>query len=328
MTRAALAASCLALTAAACLDPLSSDELDPTGVFGPAEGTPAMQPHVEDNPDLARNVEQFPRSVAYLKGYADGRKVDYWNVPGAIEDFVVPMFIVVDRKANNAMGRPIIDVLPGDRGYSPWWRRVLVYTTDKYNGERIWSREGVDLAVRMGLLEAPVPTTDVVDCPVVQRDTVVPVSATDTATLTFAWYRNQRVSWVEFKQPVQVPLDVRAMPKYPVYIFQRIDQPSPIYEFLTGVDADGDGRLINSNNVFAADVGRPRYSHLWYVTFVRTVSGYPSIDNTRTATVGIDSEAEIVDPETGAIRSSSVLAVQEVETALVNCPIQSPGGGL
>lgn len=307
-----------------CLDPLVSDDLDPNRIFGDGNIPFEEIPHVEADEAHAERAAFFVGETAYLRGYADGRRVWYWNIGGPNTDFIVPMYILVDAEGNET-GRWIFDALPGDGGYSPWWRKFKVRTTASYAGEKIWSRAAIDLGVRQGILESPEETTEVYNFPIVSRFTRTAIQDGLTVGTSTAWYRNQRVSFVEFTEVKQVPLGTTEFPKYPVYLLQRINEASFIYEFATGVDIDGDGRLINSNNIFAGDVDSSRYSPLWYVAVARVPGDYVSVE-TSTA-VELDRESDLWLDEARS-RPADGITIQLMRSALVNCPIQRTKGSL
>lgn len=325
-TRTASLLAALGLASmAGCLDPLVDDEVSPARLFGDPDVDPAAVRHVEDDPAHAAKVAAFATSVAYLRGFADGAPINYWNVDGPQSDLIAPAYVLVDAMGR-AIERPVIDVIPGDTGYTPWWRKVEVRVTERYAGERLWSRDAIEAAVRAGLVEEPRPTEDVLNCPVILRDARVPVSDTETVEPVWVWYRGQRVHWVDFGDPEQVPITEKRMPAEPVYLLQRINEGHLLYEFVVGFDLDGDDRLVSSNNIFASGPGGPRYSPLWYVVLVRTTADYLSIDGDQG--VGLTAEAQFYDPERDQVISSNVLSLIPVPNLLVNCPIQRVEGSL
>lgn len=307
-----------------CLEPLVDDAIDPRRVFGDPELELAQIPHVEEDPAHAARAEHFATETAYLRGYAGGRRIWYWNVPGPNVDFIVPMYILVDR-AGNETGRWIFDALPGDGGYSPWWRKFTVRVTERYEGQKIWSREAIDLGVELGLLEPPEPTPYVYDYPIVSRYTRTAVDDGVFVGTSTAWYRNQRVSFIDFEEATWVSQGVTTFPKFPVYLLQRINEPAPIYEYATGVDLNGDGRLIDSNNIFAGGLDEERYSPLWYVASARVPATYRSIETGVDVDFARESDlyqdAERRQPAAG-------VSIQLDRERLVNCPIQREKGSL
>lgn len=334
----------IATAQVACLDPLVDDDIDPSIVFDAPTSTLDNARHVEANPEFASKVAQFPTSIQYLKGFSEGQPVWYWNVPGPVASFVVDLYVVV--KDGEPIGAPIIDAIPGDGGYSPWWRKVIVKTTATYADEKIHSRDAIDLGVRLGILESPAPTNEIINCPVVKAglefDTGDP---NKKGTTSGAWYRNHRVDWVRFSGLTVLPTDANVMLVYPVYVFQRSSEPFPIYELVSGVDEDRDTVLDNSNNVFAAtnlddrNEGR-RYSPLWNGVLIKTTADYPSIDTAADPSdgrpVGLTGEDQFIDV---AAMESIRADVQFTSTStdrpvvskadlglLINCPIQRARG--
>ena len=318
------------LLVAGCLDPQVGDEIDPSRVFGNPNLLPEQLPHVEDDPELAARVDRFPTQVPYVRGFANGRAIWYWRVPPPNADFIVPLYIILDRDGT-PIDRPIIDLLPGDTGYSPWWRVVTLTVTEQYAGERIYSRDAVDLGVRLGLLEDPVVTDTVVTCPVVRSDVRIQVDSDGTTVEpTFAIYRNQRVSWVQFESDISVPSTDRRMPLRPFYVFQRIDQPHRLFELEAGFDLNGDGAIDASNNIFQFDITETGYTPLWYPILVRTVPDFVSIDTASTAAdLEFTDDEDFVGPVYNVITSDRVVPpIVEMREQLDNCPIQRERGRL
>lgn len=317
-------AAAAAIPAIGCLDP-ADETIDLSRRFGPAGVAPADAPHVEDDALLADNVDNFATKVSYLNGYSQGEPVNFWRIDGPNPSFIAPMYQVVG--ADGPIGRPIIDVLPGETGYTPWWREIHVRTTAKYAGEKIWSRDAIDAGISAGILEAPVEQAIVKNCPVILRGARIPVDVDQTVEPTWGWYRNQRVSWVDFTDRIPLEVGLRAMPSFPVYVLQRIDSADPLYEFQTRNDLNHDGDLDDSNNIFGKKPGQEGYSPLWYTDYVRVVADYPSIDTGDT--VGLTAENQFLDPA-GVIISPLVVrnGITEARDVLVNCPIQRVKGGL
>lgn len=324
--KSAFIASLLLAPTVGCLE--APDESVPLSRFvGPAGFDIADAPLLEAAGAPGVDPAAFTSAVARLRGFADHRALTYWNADGANSDLLAPAYFVEDA-GGAKVGNPIIDAAPGEGGYTPWWRKVVVKTTDRYAGEVIWSRDALEAAVQAGLLSEPVATTEIVSAPVALEGTEVTLddAGAETARATPIWYRGHRAHWIRFSSSIELPVEVRKMPVYPVYILQRIDEAAPLYEFLSGVDVDGDDRLDNSNNIFAGDVGQDRYSPLWEAKLVRVKRGFPSID-TSSAAVGLSAEADFIDAD-GAVSSDLVVGEPQPLGLLVNCPIQPAGGGL
>lgn len=314
---AALAAAGIA---AGCLGP--PDESVPIErLLGPPGTSILDAPRLEAVAPPGLDRSQMARRVAYLRGYADGEPVWYWNVDGANARFIAPVYRLVD-DAGELVGAPIIDTIPGDTGYTPWWRIHVVRTTAEYAGERIDSREAIDVAVQAGLLLEPRATNRVVNCPVVDAEAITIDPGRTELEVAPVWYRGLRATWILFPGETIVPTSERSMPIFPVYVLQRIDEALPLYEFITGVDVDGDARLVNSNNVFANGIGGLRYSPLWEAVLVRVSADTPSIDTSTTADLTIlRSEQDLWNPD-GSEKAPFVLTQPQDLGLLVNCPIE------
>ncbi len=311
------------LALSGCLEPLVDDTIPPERLFGAPSLDPARAPDVESTPALAGLLPSFTRSVAYLRGWADGEEVRYWNVDGDNSNVIAPYYQLEDREGQ-PLDRPVIDVLPGEPGYTPWWRRVRVRVTERYLGQKLWSREAIVAAEEAGLVETPEPTEQVVNGPVSLAAVRVPLGDGDRAAAPEPiWYRGQRAHWLRFRDEHRVPVDSQVMPAFPVHVLQRIDEGAPLYEFVTGVDLDGDAVLDHSNNVFAGGLDQPRYSPLWFVSLVRTKADYRSVEGG--ARPELTGEDEFMDA-TGRVASERVVSITPLPNLLVNCPIQRRRG--
>ncbi len=309
---------------AGCLEP-SPEEVLPFDVF---VGDDVDAPAFSELPDFESRVDQFTQRIDYLRGFAEGRPIWYWNVDGANSRVIAPALFIVDESGERRQA-PIIDSLPGDLGYSPWWRVIEYQVTSAWNGEVFTSRASVDAGARAGLLEGPVETSEVLNAPVSLPEVTADDGMQISVRTSTVWYRGAVGRWVPFNQDFRLPTGVRQMPTLPKYIFQRIDEALPIYEFIAGVDLNGDNELNDSNNVFAVDVTSDDYTPLWFAASVRTTPDYESIDTSPIdRAVGLSAEAEFFDRGTSRVLSSQVVSVELDEDRLVNCPIQTVVGEL
>lgn len=307
------------ISGAACLE--AADESIPLENLIAPPGTRIEDAPALETADLPQvDLSLFTTFAANLRAYADGEAVRYWNLDGANARFIAPLYVLQDDRGA-VLQRPIIDAVPGDAGYSPWWRVHILRTTDAYNGEVISSRAGVDAAVQAGLLLPAQATRRIVNCPLVVPSAFSQSPGSPTLDITTVWYRGYQAHWLEFDEEFLVEVNQRTMPIYPVYILQRINEGAPLYEFLTGVDIDGDAVLDNSNNIFASDLGGLRYSPLWEAHIVRVSADFPSIDTSSTADLaGLRAEQDLFDPD-GSGKAPYVLTGSTSLGLLVNCPI-------
>ena len=106
-----------------------------------------------------------------LKTGIDGTR--YWDF-GETVNFAVPVYLIGDQidgvfqredYDGTRLHNSIVDLIPGEPGYSPFWVVNQVWTTEKYNGELITSVEGMFAAIEAGLLDAPRIQDFAVNCP-------------------------------------------------------------------------------------------------------------------------------------------------------------------
>lgn len=286
-----LAAVLLALPS--CLDPLTSDTVGRPELILPP-GTEVLD--LEDNPDLAERIEkedaiEGPVVKAHV-GFLNGQSVRYWDF-GPASPLPITLYNIVREDPQGffqAGGRhwmpveeahPIIDKVPGDAGYSPWWTITLLPVTDAYDGEVIVSFDAVNEAIRQGLLQPPLMTGLVVNCPVIADDiTLERTPGEPPEEPTTAYYRGTKVYYFGFGA---FPANGPEVPVSTVYQIQR-EGGEPLSEPLRGVDMTGDGDLFDTNDVFALGPGGSGYSGMARLVDVVVTADTKAIDTNRDET--------------------------------------------
>jgi plastocyanin len=140
----------------------------------------------------------------------------------------------------------IIDVVPGDAGYSDLWNINMVTAPSDYVAETLKSAADV---MSSGY---PVQPTDIlVNCPIVP-----PGSTTETGTtLTQGWYEGQKVYYFDYGP--------------------NPDTTAPIYALITGMDAQGNPQFVEGqHNIIDVVPGDEGYSAFWLVNLVTVPSDY------------------------------------------------------
>ena len=140
----------------------------------------------------------------------------------------------------------VIDVVPGDDGYSDLWEVHLVVVPDGYEPDSIKSREEVEAAG----YEEMVPGL-FVNCPVVAEGTTLEGGE----ELVQGWYKGDPVFYPDFggNPPAAVP----------------------IWAFITGMDADGNPQFVDGqHNIIDTVPGDTGYSAFWRVNLVTVPDGY------------------------------------------------------
>lgn len=320
----------LAVSLTGCLDPLVDDEVPPGAHVLPA-GT--VVPDLEDDPVMAAQVtanDGVGDLVPRLSAFADGERVWYWTFGEAV-DQAIPIYRLVtagsDGSVTPVADHPtIIDSIPGDNGYSPFWAVFDVAVTSDYDGERLTSFQAVQDAEQLGLVEAPALVPMIVNCPVVHRDTRLQTrgdAAGDASGEPNRFY--YRGVWASyFDMGVATGTVDLTYPVGAVYVLNR-EGGLPLSEPMRGVDMTGDGDTVDSNNVFEMGRLANDYTPLWRVVLVSVAASTGSIDTSADETsADIMSSAQLFTygAQTGAPKDP-VLAVQSTDT-LINCPIECP----
>lgn len=318
----------LALFAGACLDPQVSDEVPTKGLVLPA-GTAVPSAH--DDPEVEAQIasnDGVSGTVPLLSAFADGAPVRYWDF-GATPDFIAPVFILADRNANGDLVRlphnTIIDAIPGDPGYSPYWAVLFLEVTDAYNGELITSFRAIEEAQALGLVYPPLLPTFAVNCPAVASDVAVEVGGGNEALSppTEFFWKGKTVKSYDFG-PMPIA-DASLAAESSIFVLSREGQ-APLSEPLRGVDITGDGDTTDTNNVFSAAKTSENYTPLCRrVNVTVPPLSVPLIDTSGDQlTSAIQDATDLFNP--GPV-PGNVIAFESTEI-LGNCPQQSTEGGL
>ena len=182
-------------------------------------------------------IRHFPNQQKTL-GFYKGRTVRYLDF-GPIKlrpgNKVAPIWVFT----NGADGqRNVIDVAPGDRGYTPLWRVVMVTWTDSATPRVLRSAADVRRAVAAGdaTLER---TSTVVNCPVVGFG----------QEQTAGFHRGSTIAYYDLG-PVKLA---------------RGNKVAPIWAVTNGASGQ--------KNIIDVVPGRPGYTPLWRVSMVTWADG-------------------------------------------------------
>ncbi|HUF53267.1 MAG TPA: hypothetical protein VMR52_05780 [Dehalococcoidia bacterium] len=227
------------------------DDDDGGGTTTDAPGTSA--PAATTAP-AAEEPKEFP----LIAGWYRGNEVEYYdfgmNTPLASGASVLTAPIYVFITGTDADGNPVfvegqhnvIDVKPGDVGYSDLWQVNLVTVDETYEPDSIRSKDDIDAA---GL--APETVEMFVNCP------VVPVGSTleGGEELVQGWYKGKEVFYPDFGANPPTAL--------------------PIWAFITGMDAEGNPLFVEGQmNVIDSVPGDEGYSAFWDVNLVTVPGDY------------------------------------------------------
>ncbi|MPZ97845.1 MAG: hypothetical protein GEU80_00685 [Dehalococcoidia bacterium] len=224
--------------------------------MGSATGTP-----MSDDMDSMGAVDLGePKQFDLVQGWYQGADVEYYDFgattplasPGGASVAVAPIYAFVT--GIDAQGMPqsvegqhnIVDVIPGDEGYSDLWEVSLVVVDEMYAADSIRSAADVMSSgfemVKPGLF---------VNCPVVPEDSTFEGGE----QLVQGWYQDQVVYYPDFgaNDPVAIP----------------------IWVFSTGMDAAGMPRPVEGQrDIIDAVPGDAGYSAFWLVHLVTVPGDY------------------------------------------------------
>ena len=312
----------------ACLEPQVSDDVVLKGLVLPA-GTAVPSAH--DNPEIAQQIadnDSVDGLEPLLNGFANGNPTRYWDF-GTSPTFGAPLFALVNRNDAGELELvtahpPIVDAIPGDSGYSPYWTVFLLEVTDLYNGELITSFGAVEEAQRLGLVLAPTQPTFAINCPVVASDVTLEVGGGEVplAPPSTLYWQGKTVRYYEFG-PMPIPDgDEQAAD---VLILSR-EGKEPMSEPIRQIDITNDGDIFDTNNVFEFARNEGVYTPLTRRIDVTVPNdGFPLIDTSLDeGASGIQSYSDLFAPQPVPGRVIAFETTDEVR----NLPQQSTVGAL
>jgi hypothetical protein len=243
-------------------------------------GRPAPAAAPEPVTDLAR-ASTIPR----IDGWFRNESVSYLDY-GVQPNVAIPILAFFQASSPDmevAGQRNIIDAIPGQPGYSDFWRVYKVLAPSGYVANSI--RSLADAVASGYTIEE---TTTVVNCPVVNPNATIGGSS---MTLTKGWYRDREVSY--FDHLARSPAEGFVVGDAPIYAFFRMD----------GTPVAG------QRNVIDVEPGMPGYSDLWNVVKVEVDASY--VANTLR-----DARSILAARDAGEV-------TLELTSIRVNCPVVS-----
>ncbi|MCA9602951.1 MAG: hypothetical protein R3A78_12285 [Polyangiales bacterium] len=184
----------------------------------------------------------------------------------------------------------LVNVVPGDAGYSDFWRVNRVDVPANYVANSIASFEDLTAA---GYDVTPVDA--IVNCPIVPDGSTATLRAgTESKDLHRGWYKGEVVYYFSFEE---APLTVAgsAVPVSPIYVTFNDLTMGPPSGFVTEDASD------QTHNVVATLPGDSGYSPLWSVN-VYDPTSFDDVSN---------------------LASVTALTLADTNVATVNCPIVS-----
>jgi hypothetical protein len=228
-------------------------------------GSATTAPASTSTPPATEAAKEF----ALVSGWYRDSEVKYYdfgaNSPLVSGNTVLTAPIYVFITGMDADGNPqfvegqhnVIDVVPGDSGYSDLWQVNLVTVDETYEPDSIKSKADLDAS---GM--APEPVQMFVNCP------VVPAGSTleGGEALTQGWYKGEAVFYPDFG----------ANPTFAL----------PIFAFITGMDSNGEPVFVEGQmNVIDSVPDDDGYSAFWRVNMVTVPAEY--VANTIKSAAGV-----------------------------------------
>jgi hypothetical protein len=206
--------------------------------------------------DTASPTEEA-KEFALVGGWYRGNEVKYYdfgtnspasgNAIGAAPIYVFITGMDADGNPEFVEGQHnVIDVVPGDAGYSDLWQVMLVTVGEGYEADSIRSRADVDAS------GFDVQVTDMlVNCPVVAAGSTLEGGE----ELVQGWYKGDAVFYPDFGLNPAFAL--------------------PIWALITGMDADGNPQFVEGQmNIIDSLPGDEGYSAFWRVNLVTVPADY------------------------------------------------------
>lgn len=331
-----------------CLDPQVDDDVPLRGLVLPP-GTDVES--IYDDPEIAQQVadaDGVDQLIPYRTGFTNGSPMRYWDFGPAPQN-AAPIFALyygdLDGEWDFASDINIVDSIPGDPAYTPFWSIFLFKVTDTYQGEVIPSFAAIEEAIELGLLEAePLGLEAYSNCPIVHRDVRLEVGLDGDGDDADGgrdgllapipvYYRGMKASYFDFaRAPIHGPRgldDGIDVPISPHFVLGRLGEP-PLSEARRGVDITTDGDLRDTNDIFGDSLAESTYTPLRRSWLVTVPPAYNSIDTSQDDSVAdFDDLADIFsDTDPLVAVPGNVVAFEDEGQPARNMPMQSEAGGL
>lgn len=208
-----------------------------------------------------------------------GKVMDYYNFD--IQPVVpAPIYVFFKNGQTTSVAgqNNVIDVIPGDAGYSDFWQVYMVTVPDDYVANTVTSYQEI---VAKGYAIAK--TTGLVNCPVVPKGSTASkrLPAGSGAGLTLGWYKDKVVYYFNFFEKSLTVNASGQVPVIPIYVSFNINPGQP-----NGGPASGfktEAGSMQTHNVITAIPSDAFYTPLWSVA-VYDNNSFNAVKDVSTAT--------------------------------------------
>ncbi|MEF8839130.1 MAG: hypothetical protein V5A18_06450 [Haloarculaceae archaeon] len=264
------------------MDPMAADRVT-VDRFSEDAGTLMVRSDANDLPGPGEPVD-FDRAPFLTHGLGpEGGHVTYYNFD--VQPTEPAPIYVLFREGEDAPipdQLNIVDVVPGDEGYTDFWQVTTVTVPSHYEANTATSLEDLEAA---GYDMETTPM--LVNCPVVPEGSTAAMRAGDgDAGLVEGWYRGQVLSYLRFTE-ASLHVAGGAVPRSPIYVTFN---ENPGME--GGGPASGfvmESGSTRTHNVLATLPGEDGYSPLW------TVSVYDNADFEAVSDLASATDANVLD---------------------------------
>ena len=169
----------------------------------------------------------------------------------------------------------VVDVIPGQRGYSDFFRVVRVRVPARYVADEL---RDVAAIVRSGF--ALVETSQIVNRPIVSRGSRARERLNGATTEPeVGWYRGQQIQWFRFDEAQLVAGPGMPVPTSPISVTFNKNPDLPGGGPASGFRTEPGGR--QTHNVASSLPGDVDYSPLWSVSIYDNAA-FPTVSNEAT----------------------------------------------
>lgn len=196
-----------------------------------------------------------PQNYTRIQGWYKGKKVYYYNfengnfgTSSTVNTAPIYLFRHSNNVSDTALQINLVDVIPGDTGYSDLWLVNIVVVTDD---TIIPVRSKTDLDTAVGAGKASIHATAItVNCPVVGNGSKVEMQDENQVKYVFGFYKGQTIFYFDFGANPATTL--------PIWPLVRKNETSP----------------VPRNNIINTATGDAGYSAFWWVYLVPVRSDY------------------------------------------------------
>jgi len=205
-------------------------------------------------------------------GSLNGQIAWYWLV-GGTNGTVNPVYFFNFQNGAPVQGQyPVIDVKPGDTGYTHFWEMNNVTVPNTYVPNTIKSLASLNSAKQAGLVTIKDAGRSL-NGPLVAHNVKIAV-VNGEPQFQPVWYRTDLATMAVF----ETNLPSGGVPQISIWLIQRDGDPCPLLEAVCPTatnDFNQDGDIKDSNDLIDTYPGQPGYSPLWAVSILHVTTAYP-----------------------------------------------------